>query len=141
MKNMEFIHKLPYNIILRIIPYTYNTQSKQLLQDITNYTKIKTQISQLYFDLWIIQRQEPQPEDKNWLLNDIMSYANDDNPTMLGYVDKFYNIFKRMIQLQTNEDVEKYVLLLEKKNVSTQINILLGLLHPNERSIIYGEYI
>jgi hypothetical protein len=140
MENINFINKLPYNIILRIIPYTYNVQKKDLLQDIINYTKMKTQIINLYFHLWIIQRQEPEPEDKNWLINDIFSYANDDNPTMLGYVDKFYNIFKRMIQIQTNKDVEKYVLLLEKKNVSTQINILLGLLRPNERSCIYCEY-
>jgi hypothetical protein len=140
MKNVEFIHKLPRHIISRIIPYTYNTQSKELLQDIVNYAKIKTQLSQLYFDLWIIDREELEPEDKNWLINDIFSYTNDDNPTMLGYVDKFYNICKRNKQLQTNENVDKYVLLLEKKNVSTQINILLGLLCPNERDLFIYLY-
>jgi hypothetical protein len=140
MKNVKFIHKLPCDIILRIIPYTYNTQSKQLLEDIVNYTKMKTQLSQLYFNFWIIDREELEPEDKNWLINDIFSYANDDNPTMLGYVDKFYNICKRNIQLQTNEGVDKYVTNLEKKNVSTQINVFLGLLLPHERDLFFYSY-
>jgi len=101
---------------------------------------MKTQLSQLYFDLWIIDREEPEPEDKNWLLNNLFSYANDFNPTMLGYVDNFYNIYKRNKQLQTNQDVDKYISILEKKNVSTQINILLGLLRPDERNLFCYSY-
>ena len=137
MKNVEFMYNLPCDILSQIIPYTYNTQSKQILQDIVNYTKIKTQLSQLYFDFWVIDREELEPEDKNWLINDIISYTNDDIATMLGYVDKFYNICKRNIQLQTNECVDRYVSILEKKNVSTQINVFLGLLLPHERDLFF----
>jgi hypothetical protein len=140
MKNVEFIHKLPSDILSQIIPYTYNTQSKELLQDIVNYTKIKRQLLQVYFDFWVIDREEPEPEDKNWLINDIILYANNDIATMLGYVDKFYNICKRNIQLQTNYHVDRYISILENKNVSTQINVFLGLLYPHERDLFFYSY-
>ena len=134
MKNFNFIYKLPSDILSRIIPYAYNTQNRELLQDIVNYTKTKTQLSELYFNFWIIKIQDIEPEDKNWLINDIFSYANNNYPSMLGFVDNFYNILKRNKQLQTNQHVDMYVTNLEKKNSTTQINILLGLLHPNERN-------
>jgi hypothetical protein len=53
---------------------------------------------------------------------------------MFGYIDHFYNIFKRNIYLQSVEAIDKYVNNLEKKNVKSQINIFLGLLTINERN-------
>jgi hypothetical protein len=53
---------------------------------------------------------------------------------MYGYVDKFYNIFKRNISLQTQEAIHKYINNLEEKKVKTQINIFLGLLNIYERN-------
>jgi len=50
------------------------------------------------------------------------------------YTDKFYNIFKRNIFLQTEEEIDNYVKILEEKNVNRQINIFLGLLNVNERN-------
>lgn len=132
---MNFIKKLPLDIICKIIPYTYNVQNTILLQDIINYTKLKNILLQYYFNYWIIQFEHIEPEDKNWLINDIYSYINDDYPTMLGYVDKFYNILKRNLQLQTIEDVDRYILYLDKKNINSQVNIFIGLLQPSERNI------
>ena len=77
---------------------------------------------------------EQEPEDKNWLINDIIAYANNYQATMYGYVDKFYNIFKRNIFLQTNEQIRKYVFKLQGSHVNKEINIYLGLLTPNERN-------
>ena len=36
-----YINKLPSDIISIIIPYTYNLQNKQLLDDIINYKETK----------------------------------------------------------------------------------------------------
>jgi len=131
----EFIQKLPMDIVLRIIPYTYNFQNRHLLEDIQNYTESKKVLSELYHNFWIIQMQSENPqEDKNWLINDIFLYANQYNPTMFGYIDNFYNIFRRNRYLQTNEKIDKFVSDLEKKEVSTQINIFLGLFTANERN-------
>jgi hypothetical protein len=131
MKNL--MSKLPLDIVQNIIPYTYNLQNKMLLDDIKNYKDTKDQVSKLYYKFWIDYIEHPVPEDRNWLINDIFSYANDYKPTMYGYVEKFYNILNRNIQLDNITKMDKYVELLEKKQVNTQINILWGLLLPNER--------
>jgi len=131
----DFIQILPLDIILRIIPYTYNLQNKNLLNDIINYKEIRSLLFELYHNYWIIEAQSQDPEeDINWLINDIFAYANNDNATMYGYVDNFYNIFKRNISLQKIDTIDKYLIDLEKKTVKTQINIFLGLLTITERN-------
>ena len=124
----NFIKRLPLDIILQIIPYTYNLQNKNLLNDIINYKETHTLLSELYNKYWIIDQQSEDPEeDKNWLINDIIAYANNYNATMNGYTDNFYNILKRNIK---EIDIDK----IEKKSVKTQINIFLGLLTGAERN-------
>lgn len=136
MKN--FINRLPLDIVLEIIPYTYHLQNKNLLDDIINYNETKTILFELYHKYWIIERESlDQEEDKNWLINDIFAYANNYNAILFtGYVEKFYTIFKRHLCLQTKEEIDKYVYNLEKKEVITQINIFLGLLTVKERNDI-----
>ena len=130
----QLIKKLPLDIVLRIVPYTYNVQNNNLLNDIYNYTETKITLLALYHQCWIIERQMSDPEeDKNWLINDIFAYANNYNASMYGYIDKFYNIFKRNIFLRTKEQIDKSVDKLEQKEVMTQINIFLGLLTPLDR--------
>jgi hypothetical protein len=133
----KFINRLPLDIVLQIIPYTYNLQNKNLLEDIVNYTQTKKILFELYYKFWMIDLISLDPEeDKNWLINDIFGYANNNHATMHGYIDNFYNIFKRNIFLQSNAKIDKYVVNLEKKNTSTQINIFLGLLTIKERKDI-----
>ncbi len=128
------MQRLPMDILLHIIPYTYNVQQKTLLNDIENFTEVKTLLYNSYHNYWIVEMQsQDQNEDKNWLINDIFAYANNYNASMYGYIDKFYNIFKRNVYLQTKEDVDKYVNKLEEKDVVTQINIFIGLLTIQER--------
>ena len=130
-----FISRLPIDIVRRIIPYTYQIQEKPLLNDITHFTEAKHQLYQVYYNYWTIEMQSPDASEYTyWLINDIVRYANQCNPTMYGYVDSFYNIFKRHISLQTNEQVDQYVDKVEEKTVSTQINIFLGLLTIPERN-------
>jgi len=135
------INMLPKDIISHIITYTYNLQNKQLLNDIINYNISKKKLSELYYNFWIIQSNHPEPEDKYWLINDIFAYANGYNATMYGYIANFYNIFRRNIFLQTNEQIDQYVELLEEKDVTSQINIFLGLLTTNERNDILSQFI
>jgi len=136
----DFIDRLPLDIVLQIIPYTYNLQDKNLLNDIVNYKETRSLLLELYYKYWIIDIQTENEQDKYWLINDIISYANDYNATMYGYVDNFYNIFKRNISLQTNESIDKYINILEKKNVNTRINIFLGLLTSNERNDLVNAF-
>ena len=137
------IERLPKDIILKIIPYTYHLQNKNLLDDIINYKESKTILFEIYNNCWIIHIEYPieSQEDKYWLINDLLLYANDNKASMNGYVDNFYNIFKRNIYLQTNEDVDKYVDNFEKKHILTQINIFLGLLTVEERQDFISKFL
>lgn len=126
------ICKLPLDIIMRIIPYTYNLQNKILLDDIINYTETRTTLLDKYYKFWCVDRESLFPdEDKHWLINDIFSYVNNYNALLYGYVDKFNNIFRRNLYMRSC--LELYVYRLQEKSVMTQINILLGLLTPAER--------
>lgn len=137
----DFIQRLPLDIVLRIIPYTYNFQDKNLLNDITNFTHSKAILFTLYHQFWIIERQSIDPEeDKNWLINDIFGYANNYHASMYGYIENFYDIFKRNHFLQTKEQIDKYVDNLENENVMTQINIFLGLLTLQERNEFINNF-
>jgi len=133
----NFIHKLPIDIVLRIIPYTYNLQNKNLLEDIIHFKETKTKLIELYNEYWIKFLQSTDPEEGlNWLINDIVAYANNFNATMYGYKDNFYNIFKRNVFLQSKEKIDIYINNLHKKKIFTQINIYLGLLSVKERKNI-----
>jgi hypothetical protein len=134
----ELIDRLPLDIVLQIIPYTYDLQNKDLLADIKNYIETKTLLSNYYYNYWIISLEVEEPQDKYWLINDIFAYTNNYNPTMNGYVEQFYNIFKRNPFLQTNQDIDRYILNLEKKDVRSQINVFLGLLTVQERTEFIG---
>lgn len=137
----ELIHRLPDDIILRIIPYTYNVQNTNLLEDIQDYNQTKQILLEIYYQFWIIyMRSQNFEEYKDWLINDIFAYLNDYKPTMYGYVDHFYDIFKRNKLLQTNMKIQKYVYNLEKKQVVSQINVFLGLLTINERKELIDNF-
>jgi len=127
--------RLPREVIFfHIIPYTYNIQSKSLLEDIVSYSHAKNLLIEMYYNFWILFAEDTEPEDKNWLLNDIYTYANEDNATMNGYVENFYNIYRRHIMLDSNEKIDKYISNLhERRNVRKQINIFIGLLSAKER--------
>jgi hypothetical protein len=137
----ELMKKLPKDIIDYIIPYTYNPQNKHLLHDIIDYMKTKQKILELYHTFWIIYVDAGELEDKYWLLNDIIIYANGNKPTNRGYMEHFYHIFGRNSQLHTKEQIDMFVCNLENKCVETQINIAWGLLLPNEREYVIDDFI
>jgi hypothetical protein len=74
------------------------------------------------------------------LINDLFGYANDYKPTIYGYVDHFYEIFKRNKLLQMNTKIQKYVYNLEKKQITTHINVFLGLLTIHERKELVDNF-
>jgi hypothetical protein len=131
---ITFIQKLPQDIMYHIIPYTYQLQPNVIMNDIKNYKETKELIVSLYYNYWIVNFEEAEPEDKYWLINDLVLFINNDQATMNGYVENFYNIFRRNQCLQTCESINNYVSNLETKSVTTQINIIWSLLTPKERT-------
>jgi len=137
----HFMKKLPKDIIDYIIPYTYKLQNKHLLHDIVDYKKTKQKVLKLYHTFWIIYIDAGELEDKYWLMNDIIIYANGNNPTNRGYIQQFYDIFGRNSQLHTKEQIDIFVYNLETKYIDTQINIAWGLLLPHEREHIIDDFV
>jgi len=134
----ELVQRLPKEVIERIISYTYEFQDKQMLEDIRNFIETRKTILTLYRTFWIDTWDDIEPEDKNWLINDLYAYANNYKASMYGYVDNFYNIFKRnfLLKQKTDTDIDKSIRIIERSPVNRQINIFLGLFFPKERNDI-----
>jgi hypothetical protein len=122
IKSLDIIH----NVL------SFNSQipeRQKLLEDIKDFYKSR-QI------LYYIYEYDYNNDMKDWLLNDLYRFYNNDVPTMHGFVNKFYKLLSRHYMLDTNEKITK---LLNKSlanignSQSKQINYFLGLLTPTER--------
>jgi hypothetical protein len=120
------LSKLPNEIIRKIIPYTYNLQKTDLLQDIIHFAKQRNLIYYIYNETY-------GNEYKEWLLNDLLLFCNDYYGPMFGYNDTFYNILYRNKLLLNQKQINHYIHLLERKNINIIINTLYGLLTVKER--------
>ena len=129
---MEFVRRFPWVIQLIILSYTYQPQPKNLLKDIVHYKKSQYILLNVYDMYWSYYELDSN-EYKQWLLNDLLSYANNHKATIYGYVYKFYTIFNRIATLETYESIVTYIHRLGKKEIDTQINIVLGLFNMYER--------
>ena len=71
------------------------------------------------------------------ITNDIYGYLNESNAIIDGCVPKFYNTFRRLFTNKTKnkKDIILFFLKIMKGNEYTELNILWGLLTPNERHI------
>ena len=129
---MEIIQKLPEDIQRYIIPFTYNTQSKALLRDIIDYQKTLDHVLRVYKSSWNIDE-----ETRDWIINDIFAWLNENVPTMNGYVPTFYDVWARFAPFQpykpSHSVMNLYLRFLEKKSSTTQIRIFWGLMTPFER--------
>jgi len=159
IKNLK---KLPTDVINKIFSYYYSPQSKELLDDIKNYSKSLKIIEKIYYDFWIgnwPQPFSPAPgQDKDWLINDIICFTNKERATCLGYVDEFYGLWIRFLlehiwgHLNLPEEthnhilrppnhtekyrkyIDRFVFGLEKKSSTTQVRFFWGILKPSERN-------
>jgi len=136
----RYLSRLPCEIIQHIIGYTLQPQSSDLCKDIHSYIKSRRHIMYLYDQFWTVDMGDCENKYKNWLANDIVSYINNQQGTMYGFVDNFYNVFYRNLQLKNSEYIECYFNKLESNSVDTEINILWGLLLPEERDHIISIF-
>ena len=131
---------LPVELIHFIIPYTYKPQSNALTNDIQSFYTSKPIIHSLYYNKFVIEFDEPEPSDKEWLINDLSRFSNQKIPTMNGYVDHFYNLFLRNPFLKTRDNVDRYILKTESQDINTQINIFRGLFISIETNLFLTNF-
>ena len=133
----RLVSRLPSDVQQRILSYVSRPQPAYLLDDIHSFVETRQELLQKYHDFWIVHLHMTVPEDRRWLLNDFFYYANHYKPTMFGYSNSFYELFQRGYGIQTQAHVDAFVRKLGKKDVTTQLNIVLGLFTPDQRDDLY----
>lgn len=127
------LSRLPRDIQLHILSYTYRSQPEALCEDIRNFVETKEELLQKYHRYWIVRLGMSFPTDRYWLLNDFFYYANHYKQTLFGYSEPFYRVFRRGYGLERHEAVDAFVRKLGTKSLETQINVVLGLFTPDQR--------
>lgn len=121
--------KIPYHIIQsHIIPYTYNTQPYELLNDIINYVLIKNILKKTYKTI---------DNGTEWLLHDLIDFFNNHQNTMSdSYECQYYQKYRRLFKLKNASNHHLFFFLYLKipcYDIHRIINIKLGILNPDER--------
>ena len=104
-----------------------------LLRDIKLYYTSNMFLRNLYYMRIIVRENMPEPEDKNWLINDIYAFLNNGQALMHGYIDDFYKVMMRRKRLKTKKQVIRFIEKLDNKPVSNQINFFLSIMNNYER--------
>ena len=128
------LNELPVELYDLILKLTYKPQEKELLDDIVNFVRTKDQVVNYYYSKYIIVLEEEEPEHLAWLINDLYRYYNDDFPTMVGYTYGFIKKICRHRRYRYFVWGDSVILDLERRQDTTHINILLGLLKSSERN-------
>jgi hypothetical protein len=136
---MYIIDKLPTDIIREIIPYTYQCQPTILLEDIQDFYITKTKIVHIYKVIFNSTIEYYIDEYKDWLINDLIAFANDYQATLHGYTSNFYEIFTRYKLIYSMKNVEAYFAKIQSRNVQSQSNVLWGIFTPNERRLFIQQ--
>lgn len=139
VQGIYFQKGLPMEIIYIILKYLRQPQSSILLKDISSFSKTMATITNIFYRKWIVERQSGKEEDINWLENDLILYANEYAPTLVGMQPKFKEILSRFgnISKAKNINFNKYACS-NKLTAKTRANILWGLFTPVERDEFIG---
>ena len=132
--------RLPIEIIYMILIYLREPQDAKLLADISHFSKTRINITNIYYDKWIIERQSEEGEDINWFENDIISYANQYAPTNIGLQPKFKKILSRFCNVTKVKSINFHIWTHSNKlSPKTRANILWGLFTIEERDEFIGS--
>jgi hypothetical protein len=126
---------LPIDLVYMILNYICYPQPKELTEDIVSYVSTHQMACNVYYNKWVIEMGNPVGEDSNWLENDLILYANEGVPTMLGVQPKCKEIFDRFCNYGRECKLDFYVFVMTNKlTAKTRANMLLGLLTKVERA-------
>ena len=87
----RFIEKLPREIINEIIPYTYNSQKKEILDDIKSFFFTRDYLFYLYLSSYYFLHNDLLWLE--WLDNDILRFLYNDVPQTFGLEFKKDHIY------------------------------------------------
>jgi hypothetical protein len=134
VQGIYFQKGLPMEIIHIILVYLRQPQSAILLKDIHNFSSTMPIITNKYYRKWIIEWQSKEGEDINWLENDLILYANEYAPTLVGMQPKFKEILGRFGNVKkASQYIFNNYAYSNNLTAKTRANILWCLFTPAER--------
>jgi len=134
MISNNMIRKLPEEIKQHILSYSMNPQPIILCQDICNFHSTLNYLYDLYYRIYIVNFHEDEPEDKLWMINDLLGYMNEYYPMNAGFKERFYEIIHRSYTCKNIFTVPQFIKYLNNCNVFRQIHVIWGLFTPEERN-------
>lgn len=141
---LSVLHRrLPPEMVKCIMEYVYAPQPVVLLRDIRHFVQTKREILQYYHQYWDIEKAHWETNSVEWILNDLFSYSNDEFSTLRGYIDRFYDLFRRFFRMRhkSRAEIEWYCTQLESRSPEIQINVFWGLFTPHEREEFIGRFL
>ncbi len=129
--------QLPQEIVINCVaPYTYQSQPKQLCDDIRDYTKSKQEMIYAMFDVIVrddlLDAMEYEFELYDLIVHQLLYFINNKIPLVNGLDDNFYKILYRHVMYQNQTeivvDTNPYY-----DNIRSTINCFWGLLTLSER--------
>lgn len=141
VQSIYFQKGLPIEIIHIILVYLQQPQDAKLLEDILHFSKTICDITNKYFEKWIIERQSNENEDINWLENDLILYANENASTGVSLKPKFKEIINRLCtvkNVKNRMNIFYNYAFSNKISPKSKVNILWGLFTIAERAEFIG---
>ena len=122
---------LPEDIVRKIISYSYLPQPKELLEDIRDFSSTLNKVGNVYYNRWVIDEGESEPEDRNWLANDIIRYITHDNDRIAWLFQS--KILCRQLLINTLIESQRHVYMFDKMSAEHELRRYWGLMIPKER--------
>jgi hypothetical protein len=136
--NIRLLQILPDDIVVNhIIPYTYEKQSKILLQDIRSYSS----------DLDLIDNYYMFESNEIILLNDLVRFCNNNIAPVYDVEPRYETILKRHFSMKdkTRLEIKQFVFIDFHRRLivhpERKIKFLWGLLTPLERTRFFNRYV
>jgi hypothetical protein len=134
---LKNIQNLNCDLQQKILGYTYSPQSKELLYDIQDCRFSLDYTKEYYFSKYMVEIENfYEKTDLNWLLDDIFEYISN-NIFRIDYYEFWRRVY--MLRNMPETEINGYVAnVFFQKDIEIQINILWGILTPEERGdVIY----
>lgn len=137
------MEKLPFELQLKILSYTYQPQSSSLCFDIKSYVETKRQL------LFLYETCDFKNSDLlSWMINDLIVYWNRFQPALYyGFHKDFIGLVRRHERFcQSGANAYIYLLRNFKKNqredvdISREINFIWGLMLHEERQDFFDLF-
>ena len=139
---MNRIKYLSNHIQQIILSYSYNIQSKQLLDNIKTYSLTKDYIIDYYSELiqyYYLSNDFNEQECFEWIVNDIYWFMNNYKPLIHEYNEKLFKImfrrfkFKKKTKKNYNKDLKQLINKYDKLPINVHFNLLWSKLKVKER--------